>query len=100
MGSSDVLYALWPSAVASHLYAHTKHMLPSLTQGLHKLLGTLPIALPLAMGHQAARAASDQLQQTLSMQDAMRLEKLYKIVSDDDATTSSLDVVLGPCTDQ
>ena len=64
-------------------------------QGLHKLLSTLPVALPLAMGHEAARAATEQLSYTLSRKDALRLEKLYKLVCDDDSTTSTLKSVLG-----
>ena len=47
------------------------------------------------MGHEAVRAATEQLSYTLSRKDALRLQKLYKLVCDDDSTTSTLNSVLG-----
>jgi hypothetical protein len=65
-------------------------------QGLHKMLQALPLALPLAMGHSAATTVTKQLRETLSAKDAIRLDKLYKMVSKDDSTTECLDAVLEP----
>jgi hypothetical protein len=65
-------------------------------QALHNVLIALPVALPLAMGHPAAAVASEQLRQVMSPVDALRLDKLYRLVSCDDATSATLRSVLEP----
>ena len=65
-------------------------------QALQHVLVALPIALPLAMGHSAAEMASAQLRNVVSPMDAARLDKLYRLVSEDDASCTVLRSVLGP----
>eukprot|EP00892_Ulva_mutabilis_P009809 jgi/Ulvmu1/71/UM001_0074.1 len=65
-------------------------------KALHHLLGALPIALPLAMGHAAALEATEQLRGVMSPVDAQRLDKLYRLVCGDDGSSTILRVILGP----
>lgn len=72
------------------------HSIALSVQGLHSMLRVLPVALPLAMGHEAVDAAVKLLGSKLSAKDALRVHKLYELVAKNDSTTESLDPLLEP----
>ena len=48
-------------------------------QALYNLLSSLPMALPLAMGHTAADEVTAALRKVMTPVDARRIDKLYRV---------------------
>lgn len=65
-------------------------------QALYNLLSSLPMALPLAMGHSAAEEVTTALRKVMTPVDARRVDKLYRVVCGEDSTSAALRALLEP----
>lgn len=68
-------------------------------QALYNLLSSLPMALPLAMGHTAADEVTAALRKVMTPVDARRIDKLYRVVCGDEGTSAALRALLQPIFD-
>lgn len=65
-------------------------------QALHTLLRTLPISLPVAVGHVAVTEVIEQLKKVMQPEDARLMDRLYSTISQGDYTGTTIRAILGP----